>query len=62
MDEAEEAIFAEAEGVANAEEDKKTEEGDCTRLTLIASLSRYKMFSRLNTMLPLTFQGMYSAK
>ena len=59
LEEAEEAMVAEAEGVTKEEEDKATEEEGCTRLALIAILSRYKMFSRLNTMLPLTFQGMY---
>ena len=60
--EEEEVMVAEAEGVTKAEEDKETEKEGRTRLTLIASLSRYKMVRRLNTMLPLIFQGMYSAK
>ena len=62
MDEAEEAMAAKAEEVTNAEEDEVTEEEGCTRLALIASLFHYKMASSLNTMLPLTLQGMYSAK
>ena len=56
-DDAEKAMVAEEEGVTEAEEDKSTEEEGCTRLSLIASLSRYKICSRFNTMLPLTFQG-----
>ena len=55
-------MVAEAKGVTKAEEEEKTEEEGRTRLVLIASLSGYKMVRRLNTMLPLTFQGMYSAK
>ena len=62
MDEAEDAMVAEAEGIPNAKDDEATDEEGCTRLALIASLSRYKIVSRLNTMLPLTLQGMYSAK
>ena len=62
LDEAEESMVVEAEGVTEAEEDKATDEEGCTRLALIASLPCYKMVIRLNTMLPLTFQGMYSAK
>ena len=62
LDEAEEAMVAEAEGITKAEEDEATEEEGCTILALISSLSRYKMVSELNTMLPLTLQGMYSAK
>ena len=61
-DDAEKAMVAEEEGVTKAEEDKATEEEGCTRLSLIASLSRCKMFIRLNTILPLTFQGMYKSK
>ena len=55
-------MVTEAEGVTKAEEDKSMDEAGCTRLALIAILSRYKMVSRLNTMLPLTFQGVYSDK
>ena len=62
MDEAEEAMVAEAEGITKAEEDETPDGEGSTRLALIASLSRYKMVFRLNNMLPLTFQGMYSAK
>ena len=62
MDEAEDAMVAEAEGITKAEEDEAMEEEGCTGLALIASLSHYKIVSELNTMLPLTFQGMYSAK
>ena len=40
MNEAEEAMVAEAEGFTKAEEDKATEEEGRTRLALLASLSR----------------------
>ena len=62
LDEAEESMVVEAEGVTNAQEDEATEEEGRTRLALTESLSLYKMVYRLKTILPLTFQGMYSAK
>ena len=57
-------VFAKCIAVKGTEEeeDKSEEEEGCTILALIASLSRYKMSIRLNTTLPLTFQGVYSAK